>query len=139
MASRSRVAIVAVLTVLVPAALALQVSAAPKTGRLVAFRSCSDLLGYAKAHAAPFVSAYGFGRPVGVGVGAKLPPGAAQPSAGANSKAQQGVDYSGTNVQEAGVDEPDLAKTNGTTLFAVENNQLESLAVGSGSRSCSTR
>ena len=28
---------------------------------------------------------------------------------------QQGVDYSGTNVQEAGIDEPDLVKTNGVT------------------------
>ena len=130
MTSRSRVAIIAVLTVLLPGARAADVSAAPKGGRLVAFRSCSELLGYAKAHAAPFVSAYGFGRQVGVGVGVKAPPGAAPPTAGASSKAQQGVDYSGTNVQEAGVDEPDLVKTNGTTLFAAENNQLESVAVG---------
>ncbi|MBA2296405.1 MAG: beta-propeller domain-containing protein [Actinobacteria bacterium] len=28
-------------------------------------------------------------------------------------------DYSGTNVQEKGVDEPDLEKSNGNTLFAV--------------------
>ncbi len=129
MAFRSRVAIVAVLAVLLPAALAVQGMAAPKGGRLVAFRSCGDLLGYAKAHAAPFVTAYGFGRSVGVAGGPKVPPGAVTAPA-VGSTPQQGVDYSGTNVQEAGVDEPDLVKTNGATLFAVENNQLEAVAVG---------
>ncbi len=129
MASRTRVVIVAVLTVLLSAALAVQGMAAPGTpapasGRLVAFRSCTGLLGYAKAHAVPFVSAYGFGRASGLPVGQKAPP------VGANAAPQQGVDYSGTNVQETGVDEPDLVKTNGATLFAVENNQLEAVAVG---------
>ena len=36
----------------------------------------------------------------------------------------QGVDFSGTNVQEEGVDEPDLVKTDGNTLFAVANGRL---------------
>jgi uncharacterized secreted protein with C-terminal beta-propeller domain len=42
---------------------------------------------------------------------------------------QQGVDYSGTNVQETGVDEPDLLKTDGNTLFTITGNQLESVDV----------
>ena len=135
MATRSRAVIVAVLMVLLSAAAAVRVEAAPKGGRLVAFRSCDDLLGYAKAHAAPFVTAYGFGRPVGVG-GVVQTPGAPAPAAGAQapvSTRQQGVDYSGTNVQEEGVDEPDVVKTNGTTLFAVESDQLEAVAVGGAS------
>jgi uncharacterized secreted protein with C-terminal beta-propeller domain len=136
-----RVAVVAALTVLVTAALAGQAMAAPtKTGRLVSFRSCPDLLGYAKAHAAPYVTPYGFGSTsavsVGVGVSGKLTPAipatasaAAGAAASADSTPQQGVDYSGTNVQEVGVDEPDIVKTNGNTLFAVVGNQLNAVDV----------
>src|SRR5713101_24908 len=137
MDSRKRVAIFAALAVLATAALATMAApagAAPKTGRLVAFRSCPDLLNYAKAHATPYVNAYGFGRSVGVpiGVGAKgAMPGVAASSAAAaaDSTPQQGVDYSGTNVQETGVDEPDLVKTNGNTLFTVAGNQLDAVDV----------
>jgi uncharacterized secreted protein with C-terminal beta-propeller domain len=101
-------------------------SAAPrktKPARLVAFRSCSDLLGYAKAQAAKFVGPYGFGVPVTLGG----PVGTAAP--GKDAAPQQGVDYSGTNVQEQGVDEPDIVKTNGTILFAVANGKLNAVDV----------
>ena len=53
---------------------------------------------------------------------------------------QQGVDYSGTNVQEQGVDEPDIVKTNGKTLFALANGQLNAVDVTRrASRASSTR
>ena len=42
---------------------------------------------------------------------------------------KQGVDFSGTNVQEEGVDEPDIVKTNGDTLFAVANGKLNAVDV----------
>ena len=52
----------------------------------------------------------------------------------------QGVDYSGTNVQEEGVDEPDLVKTDGKTLFALANGNLDAVDVTRArSRACSTR
>ena len=101
-----------------------QATTAPN-GRLFAFRSCPDLLTYVKAQAARFAGPYGLGHPPGVAVGARGPN---APAAGATP--QQGVDYSGTNVQEAGVDEPDLVKTNGVTLFVVENGRLEAVKVG---------
>ena len=41
----------------------------------------------------------------------------------------QGVDFSGTNVQEEGVDEPDLVKTDGKTLFALGNGSLRAVDV----------
>src|SRR5262245_15375971 len=44
----------------------------------------------------------------------------------------EGVDYSGTNVQEQGVDEPDLVKTNGKTLFALANGSLDAVDVRTG-------
>ena len=45
------------------------------------------------------------------------------------SAPEQGVDYSGTNVQEEGVDEPDMVKTDGNTLFAVANGKLNAVDV----------
>ena len=120
----TRIAILVAASVLVAVALGAQAPAARKPARLAEFPSCSALLGYAKSHVASFVTAYGVGR----SAGGALPPGIAVPATG--SAAQQGVDYSGTNVQEAGVDEPDLVKTNGSTLFAVENGLLESVQVG---------
>jgi uncharacterized secreted protein with C-terminal beta-propeller domain len=99
-------------------------AAAAKASRLVPFRSCGALLGYVKSQAAPLVGPYGFGGSSLVRGG--LPP-VATASAGATPT--QGVDYSGTNVQEQGVDEPDLVKTNGTTLFAVAGGRLNAVDV----------
>ncbi len=93
---------------------------AGKTPRLVVFQSCGELLGYARSHAAQFVG------PWGLGLAGKATPPAVP---GRVAAPQQGVDYSGTNVQEAGVDEPDLVKTNGTTLFAVANGKLNAVDV----------
>ena len=42
---------------------------------------------------------------------------------------KQGVDFSGTNVQEEGVDEPDIVKTDGNTLYAVANGKLNAVDV----------
>src|SRR6185437_1028962 len=98
-----------------------------------AFRSCPDMLAYAKAQAGKFVGPYGFG---GRPIVDKLVPGVANSAVGAASSARasdstptQGVDYSGTNVQETGVDEPDIVKTNGNTLFAIAGGQLQSVDV----------
>src|SRR6266545_8155918 len=127
MALRRRVASVSVPAVMVAAALVTTTGTsaagpAAKAPRLVAFQSCGDLLGYARAHAARFVGPWGFG---GIGKAGPAPVGA--PTRAASP--QQGLDYSGTNVQEEGVDEPDLVKTNGTTLFAVASGKLNSVDV----------
>jgi uncharacterized secreted protein with C-terminal beta-propeller domain len=110
--------------------------ASAKAGRLVAFRSCGDLLGYTKAQASRFVSPYGFGTAVPAIARTATPAApAASAAAGAatdQSKAsapQEGIDYSGTNVQEQGVDEPDIVKTNGKTLFAVANGYVDAVDV----------
>ena len=104
-------------------------SAAPASARLVPFRSCGDLLGYMRSQAAPLVGPWGFGGSFAPGA---LPPGVAAPAAGtaaSGATPTEGVDYSGTNVQEQGVDEPDLVKTNGTTLFALTGNSLNAVDV----------
>ena len=94
--------------------------ASAKAGRLVAFRSCGELLGYMKARAERDVG------PWGLGAVATATPG---PATTREVAPKQGVDFSGTNVQEEGVDEPDLVKTNGETLFAVANGRLNAVDV----------
>ena len=96
--------------------------AAAKSGkgaRLQAFGSCGNLLGYAKQHALPLVGPWGLGSGSRGGSDAVI----AAPEASRASGAA-GVDYSTTNVQEEGVDEPDLVKSNGATLFVVRSDRL---------------
>ena len=91
------------------------------TKPLQAFGSCDSLLAYAKQHALPLVGPYGLnGGPGGVAAGGVA--GVAAPEAGKSTSAP--VDYSTTNVQEGGVDEPDIVKSNGSTLYAIRANQL---------------
>jgi uncharacterized secreted protein with C-terminal beta-propeller domain len=89
--------------------------------RLASFGSCGELLRYAKSQANRFVGPYG------LGAGGRIGIAEAAPARGAAPK--QGVDFSGTNVQEEGVDEPDLVKTDGNTLFAVANGRLNAVDV----------
>jgi uncharacterized secreted protein with C-terminal beta-propeller domain len=102
-------------------------TAPAKPGRLVPFHSCGELLGYARTQAGRLVGPYGLGGGIAV-KGGPLP---AATATQAGAAPQQGVDYSGTNVQEQGVDEPDLVKTDGETLFAVADGRLEAVDVRS--------
>ncbi len=142
MVSRRRAVLALGLAVLAAAAVggAARAGTDAKAARLVTFRSCPALLTYAKAHATPYVGSYGFGRPVATGVVGKVSPTTssvpyAVPSIATSAAATdattpvEGVDYSGTNVQEVGVDEPDTVKTDGKTLFAVSGNQLNAVDV----------
>jgi uncharacterized secreted protein with C-terminal beta-propeller domain len=88
--------------------------------RLASFGSCGELLRYAKSHAGRFVGPYGLGMRTVIAETARGAP-------------RQGVDFSGTNVQEEGVDEPDIVKTNGNTLFAVANGRLNAVDVRTSS------
>jgi uncharacterized secreted protein with C-terminal beta-propeller domain len=103
-------------------------SAAPDTAtksgdgaRLQSFGSCANLLAYAKQHALPLVGVYGLGGVSGPSDAVRAQPPSA---AGDKAAAAAGVDYSTTNVQEEGVDEPDLVKSNGSTLFVVRSDRL---------------
>ncbi len=125
--------VLALLALVVMLSLSAQADAAkPKLRR---FASCKQLVTYGKRHAPrwspngpppaavptpPLVAAPGAGGPAGE-VTAPVPP-AATP----------GEDFSVTNVQEAGVHEPDIVKTNGTTLYAVEAGRLHVVDVSSG-------
>jgi uncharacterized secreted protein with C-terminal beta-propeller domain len=116
--------------------------AATKTGpraHLVAFNSCNALVGYAHRYAA---RAGGVGVPVRavgaapqtlerpaqqndnvtIGPTAAPAPAAAEQTAGSTT-------FSGTNVQEAGIDEPDVVKTDGTHVYVIADGVLRIIDV----------
>jgi uncharacterized secreted protein with C-terminal beta-propeller domain len=85
--------------------------------RLVAYSSCDDALAGLREQAAANVTAYGFGG---------VMPFAVAQDAAAESKARVAAtpEHSTTNVHEAGVDEPDLVKTDGNRLITVADGTL---------------
>jgi uncharacterized secreted protein with C-terminal beta-propeller domain len=82
--------------------------------RLQQFRSCAGLVEYAKANASKLAGA----GPIA------SPPGVVAAPAGAPAGLTRAADHSATNVQEAGVDEPDTVKTDGSHIFAVAANKV---------------
>jgi hypothetical protein len=93
--------------------------------RLHRFQSCERLIGYARQNTrrelnggrgvfAPAPTA------IDPGVAPQGAPGVATP----DSAPSAGGDSSQTNVQEAGVDEPDIVKSDGTHIFALAGGRL---------------
>lgn len=119
--------------------------------RLKAFASCTQLVDYARAGAERTgggvgVPPRGVPQPVDAVTTPPLmppptpqtrtdaPPPAAAPVSGESDSAIGGTveDFSGTNVQELGVDEPDILKTDGRRIFAVTDRTLRVIDVASG-------
>jgi hypothetical protein len=96
------------------------------TPRLKAFSSCAGLISYARRHSPPPKRLLPPPRPLpltgGGEEGGSAPVAAPAPTAPGSSG-----DSSTTNVQEAGVDEPDIVKTDGTTVFALTENRLHAV------------
>ncbi len=105
-----------------------------KTPRLKAFQSCAGLISYARRHAPtprrvvapppPFRPA-----PMPVSGGGEDdggPPPMAAPAPAPESGAV-GEDTSSTNIQEAGVDEPDIVKSDGRNVFALTGGRLHAV------------
>ena len=104
---------------------------------LVEFDSCEAFLAHVKAEALERVGPYGFNKDnpfLGGPVEMILEEEAADAPSDASVSAQAGagVDYSSTNVQEVGVDEPDLVKTDGSRILAVGYRALHYIDVSSG-------
>jgi uncharacterized secreted protein with C-terminal beta-propeller domain len=109
---------------------------------LIPFDACDDLLDYVTEHVLEMVGPYGldgfmggvmFGRATDDSAVAQegAADGGAAPVSGqaAGGDLQEGTDFSGTNVQEAGVDEPDVVKTDGRVLYTAENGRLVAVDV----------
>jgi hypothetical protein len=105
--------------------------------RLHRFSNCPALVSYAQNH---LKATHGYPEPPIVALSTAAPTvrgtgvvGTAAPSAAAAS-ADGGTTsspaYSTTNNQEAGVDEPDIAKTDGSTIFAIAQGKLQAVAAG---------
>lgn len=107
---------------------------------LVEFDSCAAFIDHVKAEALERVGPYGlegaprFG-PVFMEDGEMVVSEVmAETSAeAAPAGPQAGVDYSTTNIQEIGVDEPDIVKTDGNRILAVSGGMLYYVDVSSGS------
>ena len=133
------VAVLALLAMLAP--VTADAAQRRKAPRLQAFSSCPALVDYARVNAERFDGGTGVParalapqpqvltapppRPAGTAGpqpgAAPAPVPAAAPAATAGREA---VPFSGTNVQEAGVDEPDIVKSDGRRIVAIVNAQL---------------
>jgi hypothetical protein len=94
----------------------------PGDGTLVGFASCDDYLAHVQARALEVVSPTG------------LPDGRADPRSDGGPVDDEDAPaptFSDTNVQEVGVDEPDLVVTDGRTLYASLDGALRVLDVSS--------
>ncbi len=104
---------------------------------LVQFDECDGFLDYVIEHALDLVGPYGlqngfFGYAVGFpgevffedDVRALAAPQAASIGAEGAPTLVSGVDFSGTNVQELGVDEPDIVKTDGRRIIVLAEQTL---------------
>jgi uncharacterized secreted protein with C-terminal beta-propeller domain len=124
------------LTALLPAAAA-EAKRRPVKKQLTVFRSCNGLNVFAEKRVRRWGNDVFFPRRGGFAVldGLVAPsPGPARdqaqaeggraPVAATPSAPAEGTDFSGTNVQEAGVDEPDAVKTDGRRLYIAMSQKL---------------
>src|SRR5687768_12363344 len=94
------------------------------------FADCDELLEY--AHDNRWAHNYGYALEGDVMFAATDQAGAAESTAlraAAPESGALGPGGTGTNVQEAGIDEPDIAKLSGTTLFRAQGDRLRSYDV----------
>ena len=96
------------------------------------FDACDDLLDYFQQHALEVVGPWGLPGSGGPDMldmaraeASQDDAAGAAPPAPAAGAPVEGVDYSGTNVQEKGVDEPDILKTDGRIVVTVAQNRLQ--------------
>jgi uncharacterized secreted protein with C-terminal beta-propeller domain len=107
------------------------------------FASCTRLIGYERSH---FAVTHGVpetpvvpeaepatGLPLTPSAPGTQGAAAPAPTASAPASGTGSTSFSTTNNQEPGVDEPDIVKTDGRTIFAVQNGTLYAVAVAAGS------
>ncbi|MDE0168165.1 MAG: beta-propeller domain-containing protein [bacterium] len=96
---------------------------------LIRFEDCDAFLDHVKAESLARVGPYGLSgrdsyQPFDVAEAAAAAAEAAADASKGTTTPVAGVDYSATNVQEAGVDEPDIVKTDGTRIVALSRGVL---------------
>jgi uncharacterized secreted protein with C-terminal beta-propeller domain len=121
-------------------------AATKRSAKLTPFSSCASLVGYAQRNARRTGGTTGVPTRAGGivpqvlvspgpvatdAIGGPVPPSVAATSPSAGSK-ETSPSFSSTNVQEAGIDEPDIVKTDGRRVFAIANSKLFALDVADG-------
>ena len=111
-------------------------------GELMAGESCESLLDYYVERGLELVGPYGWGSPYFYDAITDQPSGTlsrelakapdSQASAAAPAMGRAENSGTGTNVQEQGVDEPDVVKTDGERLFRLEGHTLTTYDVTGG-------
>jgi uncharacterized secreted protein with C-terminal beta-propeller domain len=144
-AARTHTAVPAAILAAALAAIAILAAGAPaaqarkKPIALPAFSSCQSLLSYAHRNArrtgggtgvptrAGLVAPQVLSTPSARGVATDMPLPTPAPAASSEGAAKDAPSFSSTNVQEAGIDEPDIVKTDGRRIFAISDGQLRAL------------
>lgn len=110
-------------------------------GGLEPFDACDDLLGWITGHAVDLVGPYGFDGGYGYLAQDEVFFGEAETIGGAADAAAEtaprapatvpgsGDDFTSTNVQELGIDEPDIVKTDGERIIVVSGSQLHVVTI----------
>lgn len=100
----------------------------PVDAKLVAYDSCDHALSSLRAAVLPYVGPYGIDVDGGGDDSVAGPDAAAgEDKAAAAPESAEGSapsGYSGTNVQEAGIDEPDIVKTDGKRILVLRDGML---------------
>ena len=102
------------------------------TAALAPFESCEPFLRHIKANALEMVGPWGLDagyRIEALESSEVLRDGSQAAADSSQGGLTPGVDYSTTNVQEAGVDEPDILKTDGRRIVALVNEELRVIDV----------
>ena len=97
-----------------------------QTAALERFSDCGAVLDYVHTNAAQAVGPWGLGDGFGI-EGDVIEEGAIavdEAASGDVASLQAGVDYSTSNVQEAGIDEPDVLKTDGERIIVASENRV---------------
>ncbi|MDO8210668.1 beta-propeller domain-containing protein [Conexibacter sp. CPCC 206217] len=104
--------------------------APPAAQRLVSFSSCEELLGYERDHL-PEPVPYDPSKPIPPTAmptpAAGMPETDSATAAPGGSAVGEEPDFSSTNVQEDGVDEPDTVKTDGRRIFTIARGKFVEL------------
>ena len=128
--------------------------------RLIPFDDCEGVLGHLKEEAMERVGPYGLdntGFPIWIGlqegvvrseiavmdsapaVTMAAEESVAYDSGSASSGSSEEINFTGTNVQELGVDEPDIIKTDGERILVVNRGMLSYFAVNGGNGSLTSQ
>ena len=100
---------------------------------LTPFESCEPFLRHIKDNALNMVSAWGVaGSYFPAVMEGEMLRDAVPETMALDSKSSSQTQYSTTNIQEAGVDEPDIVKTDGQRIVALVENRLHVLKANSG-------